>query len=529
MLRVAEHAHRTDTGRQRNANEDAYFARGPLFAVADGMGGAQAGEVASQLATESFEPVQRGEESPEAYLRAIARTANARIHRLAQADSSRSGMGTTLTAALVEDDEVSFAHVGDSRAYLFRDGELKLLTSDHSLVEELRRQGRLTDEQAEDHPQRSIITRALGPEREVEVDTMTYRARPGDVYLLCSDGLTTMVREDRIAATLADTESLDDAVSSLVREANEAGGRDNVTVVAFRLEEAEAAAETKEEPTLIGPAAEEAGLTAGAMAEAARQARRLRSGRRPPPGLTGGPGASPSPLPRWRSSRRSSSAPSTGCARSTSSEPIPAGVPRSTAAFRMTSRWGSSSTRRSMPRRSRSPRSRPAGERAPRITPCALTTTQPTCSPTSSRRRSRRFASARAGETGSGRRQGGARNRALRRIAARAAERAVSARNRELFALLPVARAGHRWIHRGVHRRVEPDRGPEPDLRRLLPGRLPGRPPVHPSPAAPCRPVPVSALRVAGRDRPGDAVPDQRRPGPEAGVDLRWRRGLCWR
>ncbi len=269
MLRVVEQAHRTDTGRQRNANEDAYFARGPLFAVADGMGGAQAGEVASRLAAESFEPVKRGEESPEAYLRAIARTANARIHRLAQADSSRSGMGTTLTAALVEDDEVSFAHVGDSRAYVFRDGELKLLTSDHSLVEELRRQGRLTDEQAEDHPQRSIITRALGPEREVEVDTMTYRARPGDVYLLCSDGLTTMVREERIAATVASSESLDDAVSSLVREANEAGGRDNITVVAFRVEEAEREADTKEVPTLIGPAAEEAGLTAGAMAEAA--------------------------------------------------------------------------------------------------------------------------------------------------------------------------------------------------------------------------------------------------------------------
>ena len=173
MLRIAEQAYRTDTGRQRNANEDSYFARSPLFAVADGMGGAQAGEVASRLAAESFEPVERGEESPEAYLRAIARTANSRIHRLAQDDASRSGMGTTLTAALVEDDEVSFAHVGDSRAYLFRAGELKLLTSDHSLVEELRRQGRLTDEQAEDHPQRSIITRALGPERDVEVDTMT--------------------------------------------------------------------------------------------------------------------------------------------------------------------------------------------------------------------------------------------------------------------------------------------------------------------------------------------------------------------
>ena len=271
-LGIAEQAHRTDTGRQRNANEDAYFARPPLFAVADGMGGAQAGEVASRLAAESFEPVQRGEESPEAYLRAIARTANARIHRLAQADSSRSGMGTTLTAALVEDDEVSFAHVGDSRAYRFRDGELKLLTSDHSLVEELRRQGRLTDEEAEDHPQRSIITRALGPEREVEVDTMTYQARPGDVYLLCSDGLTTMLRQDRIAATLASSDNLDDAVLSLVRQANEAGGRDNITVVAFRLEEAAVGAEVKEEPTLIGPAAEEAGLTAGALAAGAGEA-----------------------------------------------------------------------------------------------------------------------------------------------------------------------------------------------------------------------------------------------------------------
>jgi PPM family protein phosphatase len=275
VLRVAEQASRTDTGRQRNANEDAYFARPPLFGVADGMGGAQAGEVASQLAAESFEAVGRGEESPEAYLRAIAKTANARIHHLAQADESRSGMGTTLTAALVEGDEVGLAHVGDSRAYLFRDGELKLLTSDHSLVEELRRQGRLTDEQAEDHPQRSIITRALGPERDVDIDTMTYRARPGDMYLLCSDGLTTMVREDRIASILADAKTLDEAVSRLVEEANEAGGRDNITVVAFRLEEAEVPAETDEQATLVGPAAAEAGLTTEAV-EAAAEERRAR-------------------------------------------------------------------------------------------------------------------------------------------------------------------------------------------------------------------------------------------------------------
>jgi serine/threonine protein phosphatase PrpC len=270
MLRVIEQAHRSDTGRQRHANEDSYLVRPPVFAVADGMGGAQAGEVASRLAAESFEAVRRGTEAPEVYLKTIARTANARIHRLAQTDSSRSGMGTTLTAALVEDDEVGFAHVGDSRAYLFRDGELKLLTSDHSLVEELRRQGRLTDEQAEDHPQRSIITRALGPEREVDVDTMTYRARPGDVFLLCSDGLTTMLREERIAATLADAPSLGEAVDRLVGEANEAGGRDNITVVAFRLEDAKAPASSPEGVTLVGPAAEEAGLTTERVAAAGR-------------------------------------------------------------------------------------------------------------------------------------------------------------------------------------------------------------------------------------------------------------------
>jgi protein phosphatase len=271
MLKIVEQAYRTDTGRQRNANEDAYYAHPPVFAVADGMGGAQAGEVAARLAAESFEAVQRGEESPEAYLRAIANTANARIHRLAQTDSSRSGMGTTLTAALVEEDEVGLAHVGDSRAYVFRNGELKLLTSDHSLVEELRRQGRLTDEQAEDHPQRSIITRALGPEREVEIDTMTYRARPGDVYLLCSDGLTTMLREDQIAGVLAKADSLDDAVSQLVRQANEAGGRDNITVVAFRLEEAVVPTEAEEGATLVGVAPEEGGLTAEQVAAAGRR------------------------------------------------------------------------------------------------------------------------------------------------------------------------------------------------------------------------------------------------------------------
>jgi PPM family protein phosphatase len=272
LLRVVEQAHRTDTGRQRQANEDSFFAGPQMFAVADGMGGAQAGEVASRIAAESFEPAVRGDQSAEAYLRSIAEEANRRIHSIAQRDSSRSGMGTTLTAALLDGDEVSIAHVGDSRAYVYRDGNLRLLTSDHSLVEELRRQGRLTDEQAEDHPQRSIITRALGPEEAVEVDTLTFSARPGDVFLLCSDGLTTMVRDDRIAATLAEADDLDDAVDRLVAEANEAGGRDNITAIAFRLAETEAA-EAAAGATLVGPSAEEAGLTA----------ERVRAGAAPPP------------------------------------------------------------------------------------------------------------------------------------------------------------------------------------------------------------------------------------------------------
>jgi protein phosphatase len=276
MLRIAEEAFRSDVGRQRSANEDSYFARAPLFAVADGMGGAQAGEVASRIAAESFAPDQGWKGSPESYLRSIAKGANERIHRLAQADSTRSGMGTTLTAALLHGDDVSLAHVGDSRAYRFRDGQLKLLTSDHSLVEELRRQGRLTDEQAEDHPQRSIITRALGPEPDVVVDTMTYRARPGDVYLLCSDGLTTMVKEERIAAILTEADDLEAAVDRLVEEANAAGGRDNITVVAFRLEEAEVAA-AKDGATLVGPTAEEAGLSAAALRSAERREARRRA------------------------------------------------------------------------------------------------------------------------------------------------------------------------------------------------------------------------------------------------------------
>jgi protein phosphatase len=282
-LRIAEEAVRTDTGRQRNANEDSLFVDAPLFVVADGMGGAQAGEVASRAAAESFAQ-NLPPAPPERLLAETIEGANRTIHELARKDPSLAGMGTTTTAALVDLDgeEVAIGHVGDSRAYRLRGGKFEQLTRDHSLVEEMRRKGQLTDAQAEDHPQRSIITRALGPEPEVEVDLQTVPALAGDVFLICSDGLTTMLDDEKIAHLLTRATSLQSAVRALVDEANRAGGRDNITVVLFRLEdeagEAAVAGSAKEGATLIGGDAEAAGLTATevrkrAAADAARKRR----------------------------------------------------------------------------------------------------------------------------------------------------------------------------------------------------------------------------------------------------------------
>jgi serine/threonine protein phosphatase PrpC len=280
-LRIAEEAVRTDTGRQRNANEDSHFVAAPLFVVADGMGGAQAGEVASKAAAESFaQGLPEG--PPERVLEQTIEGANRTIHGLARKDPSLAGMGTTTTAAIVdlEAEEVAIGHVGDSRAYRLRGGRFEQLTRDHSLVEEMRRKGQLTDAQAEDHPQRSIITRALGPEPEVQVDLQTVPAQAGDTFLICSDGLTTMLDDEKIARLLTRATSLQSAVKALVDEANRAGGRDNITVVAFRVDDATdgAATPATEGATLIGGEAEAAGLSATevrkrAAAEAARKRR----------------------------------------------------------------------------------------------------------------------------------------------------------------------------------------------------------------------------------------------------------------
>src|SRR4051812_46350486 len=240
-LRIVEHAGASDVGRQRESNEDALFLAPPIFAVADGMGGARAGEVASEIATKVFEEHGHSGEPPEHQLTEIAQDANRRIYELASQDESRRGMGTTLTGAMVSGGEVAIGHVGDSRAYRLRDGSLEQVTRDHSLVAELERSGQISPEAAEHHPQKSIITRALGPEPEVEVDTYTVPARAGDVFLLSSDGLTGMVSDDELASILGKAPSLEDAADTLVRAANQNGGKDNITVVLFRLgEDAEA-------------------------------------------------------------------------------------------------------------------------------------------------------------------------------------------------------------------------------------------------------------------------------------------------
>ena len=225
----------TDPGRKRRRNEDAYVIEPPLFAVADGMGGAQAGEVASRLAAAAVKE-SGAERGGETRIVSLIQEANRRVYDRSTADPNVSGMGTTMTVALVESGQVAFGHVGDSRAYLIRDGALEQLTEDHSLVAELMRSGKLSPEEAQTHPQRSVITRALGTDPDVDVDTFTIAAEVGDVFLLCSDGLTTMVSNDNILDLVERNRGdMEAALRALVREANRGGGEDNITVVGFEI------------------------------------------------------------------------------------------------------------------------------------------------------------------------------------------------------------------------------------------------------------------------------------------------------
>jgi serine/threonine protein phosphatase PrpC len=242
----------SDTGRKRRRNEDAYVVQPPLFAVADGMGGAQAGEIASKLAKAALEDTDPGALSGPERVISLIQEANRRVHERSNVDPATSGMGTTMTVALVEGSAVTIGHVGDSRAYLVRGGRLEQLTEDHSLVNELLKSGKLSPEEAETHPQRSVITRAVGTDPDVDVDSFTIDVENGDVFVICSDGLTDMVGDRDILGMIERNRGdLDRAARELVGAANRGGGEDNITIVAFEI----VADGASEEETVKLPAA----------------------------------------------------------------------------------------------------------------------------------------------------------------------------------------------------------------------------------------------------------------------------------
>jgi protein phosphatase len=246
-MRIASSHAGTDPGRKRRHNEDSFVIAPPLFAVADGMGGAQAGEVASGLAAGALEE-SGANGGGERRVIELIQEANRRVHERATTDAATAGMGTTITAALVEPDgRVVFGHVGDSRAYLLRDDKLEQLTDDHTLVAELVRRGELSPGEAQVHPQRSVITRALGTDPDVDVDTFAVDARPGDVYLICSDGLSSMVDESAIEQILRQYRTdLVAASKALIQAANRGGGEDNITAVLFAVDEGDSGAPAAE-------------------------------------------------------------------------------------------------------------------------------------------------------------------------------------------------------------------------------------------------------------------------------------------
>ena len=235
---------RSDVGKVREGNEDALLLRDSVYAVADGMGGHLAGEVASATALEPIEELDgrifQDHAAAVNALRAAVTAANERVSQLARDNPNYRGMGTTLTAALVEGRRLHVAHVGDSRAYLLRDGHFSQLTDDHTLVQHLVDEGQITREEAARHPQRSVVTRAIGVSEDVDVDSMSLELQPGDQLLLCSDGLTGVVEDEAIATTLMEVEDPDEAVDDLIDLANAAGGPDNITVLLLRYEDPDA-------------------------------------------------------------------------------------------------------------------------------------------------------------------------------------------------------------------------------------------------------------------------------------------------
>jgi serine/threonine protein phosphatase PrpC len=254
----------TDIGLVREGNEDSYLVEEPLFVIADGMGGHRGGEVASRLAVETIAALfRRGEGA----LAEQVQEANRAVFERSSLDRAVAGMGTTLTAALVEGGRARLAHVGDSRAYLFRRGEMRMLTEDHTLVHRMVQQGEITEAEAERHPQRSVVTRAVGMERSIPVDEIIIDLEPGDRLLICSDGLTGMVDDGTIGRILAGQPDPQRAAEALVTAANEGGGVDNTTVIVVAVEDGGPSATPNAEPrhdTMVAP---DAAAPTGALAE----------------------------------------------------------------------------------------------------------------------------------------------------------------------------------------------------------------------------------------------------------------------
>lgn len=263
----------TDIGRARERNEDSMLVKDRMFAVADGMGGHRGGEVASALSLEGLEAAEVSADGPLAQLVQEVKAANRAVFDRGEKDRELQGMGTTLTAVVVDDETGYLAHVGDSRAYLLREGALQQLTEDHTLVQRLVREGKITAEQAEQHPQRNILTRVLGVDDELEPYELTFDLHDGDRILICSDGLTGMLRDHEIQRILESEPDPQRAAEHLVASANQAGGDDNITVIVLD----------------VGEAPVSSGSSAGASNTAtnAREAAPVRNGPRPGVAQTG--------------------------------------------------------------------------------------------------------------------------------------------------------------------------------------------------------------------------------------------------
>ncbi|MBO0776684.1 MAG: serine/threonine-protein phosphatase [Actinobacteria bacterium] len=308
MTLALRYAVRSDVGLLREGNEDSAYAGPCLLAVADGMGGHAAGEIASAVAISELAQLDADSAGGD-LLGVLAKTvtsANQKLHDMVEADPAIGGMGTTLTAMLWSGPRVALCHIGDSRAYMLRDGGFCQITHDHTLVQSLVDDGRISPDEAATHPQRSLLLRALDGSADVAPDLQLRESRPGDRYLLCSDGLSGVVSEDTLHTTLATVGDLDDAVLQLVQLALKGGGPDNITcIVADVVDSSTAAAPPSEGAVLVG-AASSGGLPrvptdspagrAHAATQTAPQASIMVHGDQPPPvatrpGDAGEPGA----------------------------------------------------------------------------------------------------------------------------------------------------------------------------------------------------------------------------------------------